>query len=175
MIKIIVVIALVAITGVIGFAATRPDHFTVQRSASIEAPAETVFALINDFHRWSSWSPYERMDPAMKRSFGGAPAGEGAVYEWEGNSQVGQGRMTMTATKPPSRITIALDFLRPFEAHNTAEFTLEPRGDRTAVTWAKHGSNPFIAKVMGLFMDMDRMIGKDFEAGLANLKTIAET
>ena len=146
----------------------------VQRSVSVKAPPEAIFPLISDFHRWSSWSPYEKRDPAMKRTYGGAAQGKGAVYEWQGDSEVGQGRMEITDTSDPSRITIKLDFIKPFEGHNVAEFALVPQGGVTNVTWSMDGPSPYIGKLIGVFVNMDRMIGNDFEAGLANLKAIAE-
>jgi uncharacterized protein YndB with AHSA1/START domain len=171
---VIALILLVAIVVVLVLAARKPAGFRIERATSIKAPPDKIFALINDFRNWRAWSPWERMDPNLRRSYGGAERGEGAVYEWEGNSKVGKGRMEIVEAPPPSRVAIKLDFLKPFEAHNTAEFTLVPRGDATEVTWAMHGPNLFIGKVMGVFMSMDRMIGKDFEAGLANLKAAAE-
>ena len=171
---VIAVILVVAIVVVLVLAARKPAGFRIERATSIKAPPDKIFALINDFRNWRAWSPWERMDPNLRRSYGGAERGEGAVYEWEGNSKVGKGRMEIVEAPPPSRVAIKLDFLKPFEAHNTAEFTLVPRGDATEVTWAMHGPNLFIGKVMSVFMSMDRMIGKDFEAGLANLKTAAE-
>jgi uncharacterized protein YndB with AHSA1/START domain len=166
------VVLLVAV--VLAFAATRPDSFSVRRAASIQAPPEKIFPLISDFSRWSAWSPYERKDPAMKRSFSGPAAGKGAVYAWEGNGDVGQGRMEIADAVAPSRVTLKLDFVKPFEAHNKVDFTLEPKGGATEVTWAMDGPMPFISKVITLFVDMDRMVGGDFEAGLANLKAVAE-
>jgi uncharacterized protein YndB with AHSA1/START domain len=171
---VIAAIALVAIAAVLAYAATRPDTFRIQRETRIKAPPDKIFALINDFRNWQSWSPWEKMDPALRRAYSGSDSGKGAVYEWEGNNKVGKGRMEIIEGPPPSRIAIKLDFLKPFEAHNTAEFTLRPEGDATEVTWAMHGPNLFIGKVMSLFFSMDRMVGKDFETGLANLKTIAE-
>jgi hypothetical protein len=171
----VVVLLVVLLAGILVFAATKPDTFGVRRATSIKAPPEKIFPHINDFRRWGSWSPYEHRDPAMKRTLGGAPSGTGAVYEWDGNNKVGAGRMEITATSPPSKITIKLDFIRPFEGHNIAEFTLDRNGDATTLTWAMHGPNRYIGKVMGIFLDMDNMIGKDFETGLANLKTLAET
>jgi uncharacterized protein YndB with AHSA1/START domain len=156
-------------------ASTRPSSFRVQRSAKIKAPPERIYSILSDFHRWSSWSPWEKMDPAMTRTHSGAESGKGAAYAWKGNKKVGEGRMEITEVSPPLKITIKLDFLKPFEAHNTAEFTLEPQGDATQITWAMTGPQAFMMKVMSLFMNMDQMIGKDFEAGLANLKTIAES
>jgi uncharacterized protein YndB with AHSA1/START domain len=171
---VIALILLVAIVVVLVLAARKPAGFRIERATSIKASPDKIFALINDFRNWRAWSPWERMDPNLRRSYSGAERGEGAVYEWEGNSKVGKGRMEIVEAPPPSRVAIKLDFLKPFEAHNTAEFTLVPRGDATEVTWAMHGPNLFIGKVMGVFMSMDRMIGKDFEAGLANLTAAAE-
>jgi hypothetical protein len=163
----------VIVAALLIFATTKPDSFSVQRMATIKAPAEKIVAHINDFHSWNAWSPYENRDPAMKRSYSGEANGKGATYAWEGNSDVGAGHMEITEASL-SKVTIKLDFLKPFEAHNTAEFTLEPEGESTRVTWAMRGPSPFISKVMSIFFNMDKMIGKDFEAGLANLKTLAE-
>ena len=174
MIKKVALIVVVLVAAILGYAATRPDTLHVQRAASIKAPPEKIFPLINDFHRWSSWSPYEKVDPAMKRAYGGAAAGRGAVYEWDGNNMVGQGRMEITDTSQPSRVTIKLDFVKPLEGHNVAEFTLVPQGDSTNVTWTMDGPTPYVGKLIGVFVNMDNMIGKDFETGLANLKAIAE-
>ena len=173
-IGIIAVVIAVLTAGVLAYAATKPSTFRVQRMVSIKAPPKTIFALINDLHRWSAWSPYEKKDPAMKRTFGGAATGVGAMYEWNGDKNVGQGRMEIVEAAPPSKVVIKLDFMRPFEARNIAEFTLTPQGNATNVTWAIHGPNLFIGKVMSVFINMDTMIGRDFEAGLADLKTIAE-
>jgi len=175
MIKTIDIVCGVLIATILVFAATRPDTFRVQRATTINAPPEKIFGLINDLHKWAAWSPYERKDPAMTRTHSGAMSGKGAAYEWEGDKNVGKGRMEITDTSPPSKVTIKLDFVKPFEAHNIVEFTLEPKGDSTNITWAMHGPSPYVSKVMGLFFDMDSMVGKDFEAGLANLKTVAET
>jgi uncharacterized protein YndB with AHSA1/START domain len=164
----------VAIAAVLVYAATRPGSFRVERSASIKAPPETIYPLIADLKLWSAWSPYEKKDPAMKRALSGAASGKGAVYAWDGDKNVGKGRMEIADTTAPTRITIKLDFERPFTAHNTVEFTLEPKGEATTVTWAMHGPSPFISKLMGIFMNFDRMIGTDFEAGLASLKAAAE-
>ena len=177
MLKILLYVAaavIVVVAGILIYAATKPDSFTVKRSATIKAPPERIFALIEDLHGWGAWSPYENKDPAMKRSFSGAAMGKGAVYEWEGNKNVGQGRMEILEATAPSKIVIKLDFLKPFEGHNTAEFTMSPQGDNTTVTWAMYGPSPYVAKVMGTVINMDRMIGTDFEAGLANLKAVAE-
>jgi uncharacterized protein YndB with AHSA1/START domain len=165
---------LVLIAAVLLYAATKPPTFEVQRTTTIQAPPEKIYPLISDFHNWGTWSPWEKLDPAMKRTHSGAESGPGAVYEWEGNSEVGKGRMEITAATPPSKVTIQLDFLEPFEAHNVTEMTLEPQGDATQVRWLMRGPNTYVSKVMSVFMSMDSMIGKDFEAGLANMKAAAE-
>lgn len=170
----IVAVIAVIVAGILIYAATRPDTFRVQRTANIKAPPEKIFALINDLRSWSQWSPYEKKDPAMKRTFSGAASGKGAIYEWDGDNNVGKGRMEITGATPPGKILIKLDFIKPFEGHNTAEFTLEPRSDGTVVTWAMYGPASFMMKAMGLFMNMDNMIGNDFAAGLASLKAAAE-
>lgn len=177
MLKTIAYIAIglaVVVAGILIYAATRPDSFRVQRSVSIKAPPEKIFALVNDLRGWSAWSPYEKKDPAMKRTFSGSPAGKGAVYEWDGDKNVGKGRMEVIETTPPGKILIKLDFIKPFEGHNTAEFTMEAKGDSTVVTWAMYGPAAFMTKLIGIFMNMDTMIGNDFAAGLANLKAVAE-
>jgi uncharacterized protein YndB with AHSA1/START domain len=174
MLKTITLILAVLIAGVLILAATKPDTFRVQRSASVKAPPEKVFALINDFNRWGAWSPWEKKDPAMKRTFGAATSGKGAVYAWEGNKDIGQGRMEIAESVPPSKVAITLDFVKPFEAHNRVEFTLEPKGDATNVVWTMQGDTPYFAKIIHVFINMDSTVGKDFEAGLASLKAIAE-
>jgi len=173
-IAIIAVVLAVAIAIVLILAAAKPDTFSVQRAITVKAPPETVFPLINDFHQWGSWSPYENKDPAMKRSYSGAASGKGAIYGWEGNNNVGAGRMEILDTSAPEKIVIKLDFFKPFEGHNTAEFTMLPQGDVTHVTWLMHGPAPCMSRLMQVFMNLDNMIGKDFEAGLANLKRLVE-
>ena len=173
-IAIIAVVIAIAIAVVLILAISKPDIFRIQRVATIKAPAESIFALINDFHRWGSWSPWESKDPAMKRTFSGAESGKGAVYAWDGNKNVGSGRMEILDTSAPSKIVIKLDFFTPFEGHNTAEFTMLPQGDATNITWVMYGPAPFMSKVMGVFMSFDKLVGKDFEAGLANLKQLTE-
>lgn len=165
----------VIVVALLGFAATKPDTFRIERSASIKAAPEVIFAYLNDFRSWGNWSPWEKLDSAMQRTYSGPAIGVGAVYEWKGNSDIGAGRMEIMESSPSSKISIKLDFTEPFEGHNTAEFTLKPEGEATTVTWAMFGPNQFIGKVMSIFFDMDKMIGKDFETGLANLKTIAES
>lgn len=174
MVKIIAMVIVVLIAALLVYAATKPDTFRVQRSTTIQAPPERIFALINDFPSWRSWSPYETLGPAMKRTFTGAASGRGAVYEWESNGKAGVGRMEITESIPPSTIMIKLDFIKPFEAHNIAEFTLATNGAATTVTWAMHGPLPYVAKVAHVILNIDRMVGRDFEAGLATLKAAAE-
>jgi hypothetical protein len=164
----------VLVAGILVYAATRPDTFRVERSTSVKAPPEKIFPLINGFHHWEAWSPWERIDPAIKRSYSGADSGKGAVYAWQGNKDIGQGRMEIIESTPPSGVVIKIDFIQPFEGHNTIEFRLERLGDTAKVTQAMYGPNPFISKLMGLFCSMDKMIGQKFEEGLANLKAIAE-
>ena len=173
-IAVVAVVLAIAIAIVLILAATKPDSFAVQRAALVDAPPERIFPLISDFRQWGSWSPYEHKDPAMKRTFSGAARGNGAVYAWEGDKNVGSGRMEILEAAAPSKIVIKLDFYSPFEAHNTAEFTMLPQGDETRVTWRMHGPAPFMARIMHVFINIDKMVGKDFEFGLANLKRLAE-
>jgi uncharacterized protein YndB with AHSA1/START domain len=174
-IAVVVVLALVVgIGAVLALAATKPDTFRVERRTSIKAPPERIFAFLNDFHRYEAWSPYEKLDPAMKRTYSGTANGRGAVYAWESNGKAGVGRMEIADASPPSKVRINLDFVKPFEASNIVEFILEPKGDLTNVTWAMHGPSPFFAKVMHVLFNMDSMVGKDFETGLANLKALTE-
>jgi len=173
--KTIAIVVVVLVLGVLGFAATRPDDFTVQRSTSIKAEPAKIYPLLVDFSQWPAWSPWEKLDPTMKRTLSGKVSGPGAVYAWDGSSKVGAGRMEVKEAVPPSKVVIQLDFLRPFEGHNVTDFTLVPRPDSTTeVTWMMRGPSPFVSKLMGVYVDMDKMIGKDFEAGLANLKAAAE-
>ena len=174
MIKTIALIAAVALAAVLIYANTRPDTFGVQRSATIKAPPEKIYAFINDFQQWRGWSPYENKDPAMQRTFGAVTAGPGASYAWDGNKEVGQGRMEISGTTAPTLVTIQLHFVKPFEAHNQVDFRLDPQGEATRVTWDMRGPAPYVTKLMGLFFDMDKMVGRDFEVGLANLKAAAE-
>ena len=173
-IAIIAIVLAIAIAIILIVAATKPNTFSIQRATIVKAPPERIFPLINDFHNWNSWSPWEKLDPAMNRTHSGAASGKGAVYEWDGNSKVGKGRMEITDVTPPSKVGIKLDFIKPFEGHNVAEFTLEPQGDSTNVTWVMNGPTPFVSKVMQVFISMDKLIGKEFESGLANLKSVAE-
>jgi carbon monoxide dehydrogenase subunit G len=170
----VLALLVVLIIAILLLAATRPGVLRVERSTAINAPSAKIFPLINEFRQWGLWSPYEHRDPQLKRTYSGAASGVGSVYEWEGNSSVGQGRMEILQSSPPGKIVIKLDFIKPFEGHNTAEFTLAPQGNGTQVTWLMHGPANLMSKVMGLFMNFDRMIGKDFEAGLETMKTVAE-
>jgi uncharacterized protein YndB with AHSA1/START domain len=168
------IVLAVAIAVVLILAATKPATLRVQRTTTVKAPPEKIFPLIADFHQWRNWSPYENKDPAMQRTYSGAASGKSAVYAWQGNKNVGSGRMEILEAPPPSKVVIKLDFFTPFEGHNTAEFTMLPQGDGTHVTWLMHGPAPLMSRVMQVFINLDRMIGEDFEVGLANLKSVAE-
>ncbi|MEP7366908.1 MAG: SRPBCC family protein [Acidobacteriota bacterium] len=163
----------VLLLGVVGFAMTKPDSFHVERSITVQAPPEKIYPHINDFHTWGEWSPWEKMDPAMTKTYSGAPSGKGAIYEWQ-SKEVGTGRMEILDSNPTTGVMIKLDFVAPFEAHNVADFTFVPEGGATKVVWAMNGPNNFVSKVMQVFMSMDSMVGNDFEKGLASLKTVAE-
>ena len=166
-------IAAIAVVVVLILAAMKPDSFQVQRSITIDAPPERIQPLIADFRAWGAWSPWEKKDPTMKRSFSGAERGAGSRYAWDGNKTVGRGSMEIVEAAP-SRVAIKLDFLAPFEAHNDAVFALQPQGQMTNVVWTMTGPTPFFAKIIHVFMNMDRMVGGDFEAGLAAMKAAAE-
>ncbi|GAA5785150.1 SRPBCC family protein [Chitiniphilus shinanonensis] len=173
MLKIILLVVVAAIAVVLVYAATRPNTFRIERSTRIQAPPAKVAALIDDFHAWQTWSPWEQRDPALQRTFSGPQRGVGAIYEYQGNKQVGQGRMEIIESSL-ARILIKLDFLQPFEAHNQAEFTLQPDGDGTRLTWAMSGPQPYLFKLVGVFFNMENTVGKDFDQGLAALKEQAE-
>jgi uncharacterized protein YndB with AHSA1/START domain len=174
MIKTIAIVVVVLLASLFIYAAMRPDSFRIERATSIKAPPEKIFPLINDFHQWEGWSPWEKIDPALKRTYGGTASGKGAVYAWDGNKDVGQGRMEIVQSLPPSKVALKLNFIKPFEAQNTVEFTLAPQGDSTTVTQAMYGPSPYISKLMGIFFSMEKMVGQKYEEGLANLKAIAE-
>ena len=174
MVEWIVVAVVVVVAVIVVLAAMKPDSFRVERSTTIAATPENIFPLISDFRRWPEWSPWEKKDPRMKKTLSGEPTGKGAVYAWRGDKNVGIGRMEIVGEAPPSRLAIALDFEKPFEAHNVVDFTLTPGAGATRVTWAMHGPANFVSKLMQVFMSFDRMIGKDFESGLASLKALAE-
>ncbi len=173
MIKKIALAVVIVIAAVLAFAATKPDTFSVERSTSIKATPEKIHPLINDFHNWTQWSPWENLDPNISRTYSGAASGVGTAYAWTGNGKVGTGRMEITESTP-AKITLKLDFLKPMENHCVTEYTLTPKGDVTEVTWSMHGPNKFMGKVFSVFMSMDKMVGKEFENGLANLKAAAE-
>jgi Polyketide cyclase / dehydrase and lipid transport len=175
MLKLILLGIAVAIAGVLAYAATRPDTFRVQRTTTIKAPPDKIFPLINTLRSGEQWSPYYRKDPAMKGTYDGPDSGAGATFEFAGNKDVGSGRVTITGSTPPGNVTMRLQMIKPFAADNVVEFTLLPRGGATDVTWSMQGQQPYLAKVMCLFFDMDKMVGTDFATGLASLKAIAET
>jgi hypothetical protein len=154
------------------FVAMRPDTFHVERSANMSAPPEAVFPFVNDLHKWSEWAPWDKLDPNMKKDYEGGP-GPGAKYHWVGNDKVGEGRMTITEAHAPNKVGIKLEFIKPWEATNATTITIMPAGVGSKVTWAMDGSQNFMAKMFGLFMNMDEMIGKDFEAGLATLGNLS--
>jgi uncharacterized protein YndB with AHSA1/START domain len=170
----VLAVVAVLVVGLALYIHSRPDTFRVQRSIAIDAPPQKIYPLIATMKAWDAWSPWEKKDPAMKRAFSGPPAGVGAAYAWEGDKNVGQGRMEVIEAVEPSKVAIRLDFVKPFKANNIVEFTLAPRGGSTAVTWAMFGPSTFLFKAMDLVMNMDKMCGKDFEAGLADMKRAAE-
>ncbi len=174
MLKSIALVIVAAVILLLAYAATRPDIFSVQRAITVQATPDKVLPLLTDFHRWPEWSPWEKLDPSMKRTHSGAANGVGAIYEWDGNDKVGAGRMEVTGVQAPSKVSIKLDFLRPFKSQNVTDYSLVNKGSATEVTWTMSGPSPYISKLMGIFVSMDKMIGKDFEAGLANLKAVAE-
>jgi hypothetical protein len=171
--KIFIALAVIVIVFVI-VVAMQPSEFHVARSAAISVPAPAVFTQVNDFHKWEAWNPWGKIDPAMKQAYEGAPAGTGAIYTWVGNKEVGEGRMTITESHPSDLIRIKLEFFKPFAGNSVAEFTFKPEGDQTVVTWSMAGENNFTAKAIHLFMAMDKMIGGQFEKGLAQMKSIVE-
>jgi len=173
MLRIILILVPIIIAVFVIVTALQPAGFRITRSANISAPPAGVFALVNDFHKWEAWSPWGKIDPAMKQTYGGPPAGPGSVYFWAGNGKVGEGRMTLTDSRPHEHILIKLEFLKPFAATNATEFNFKPEGGQTKVTWTMTGERNVILKAMGLFMNMDKMIGGQFEQGLANLNTAA--
>ena len=174
MLKYIGLGVLLLIVGVLVLAALRPDTFQVRRSASIKAAPEQIFPLINDLHRFNTWNPFDKKDPSLKGSYRGAPSGKGAAYAFDGNKNLGKGTIEIVDPAPASRVTMTLHMLAPFETRNTVQFLLEPQGELTRVTWAMQGHVPYLAKIIHLFIDMDRMVGSEFDAGLASLKAIAE-
>src|SRR5882724_8090568 len=175
MLQIILIAFAVIVVVLVSIVALQPSDFRVARSATISAPPPAVFAQVNDFHKWEAWNPWGKIDPAMKQTYEGAPAGVGAIYTWVGNKNVGEGRMTLTESRPSDLIRIKLEFFKPFAGTNIAEFTFKPEGNQTAVTWSMAGKNNFMAKAIHLFMNMDKMIGGQFEKGLASMKSVVES
>ena len=174
MLKKIAYIVAAIVVLILGMAALQPSTFSVKRSITIKAPAEKIVPLVSDFHQWALWSPWEKLDPAMVRTFSGAASGKGAVYGWNGNSEVGEGRMEILDVKGNASVDIKLDFMRPMEGHNDCLFTFDSKGDSTTVNWTMSGPVPFMSKIMTVFVTLDRMIGPDFEKGLSQLKAVAE-
>ena len=173
MLKKILALLAVAIVAVLGFAATRPDSFTVQRSTLVKASPAKLYPLISDLKAFNTWNPFSAADPTSKITYAGATTGKGAAYTWQGGES-GEGRMELTDAQEGSKVTYKLDFTKPMQAQNVVEFSLEPQGDATNVTWAMRGPMPFVSKVMTLFFDMDTMVGGEFEKGLVSLKALAE-
>jgi uncharacterized protein YndB with AHSA1/START domain len=169
MLMTVLLVVVVALAALAGFIATRPADFRLVRSRRLAAPPRAVFDLVNDFHRWPEWSPWEKLDPHLKRELSGPASGTGAAYHWSGNAKAGEGRMTITDSQPPSRVTIRLEFIKPWTATNTTTFDFAPSGGGTDVTWAMAGTNNFMMKAFSLFMDMEKAVGPDFERGLASL------
>ena len=175
MLKIVLLVVVVLLAVLAGVIAMQPPEFQVIRSATINAPANVVFDQINDFRKWEGWTPWGKLDPNMKTTYGGAAAGVGAEYSWVGNKDVGEGRMTIVESRPGEYVRIRLEFISPFPSVADNEFTLKPEGGGTGVTWRMSGQNGFVGKAMCLVQDMDKMIGPDFEKGLAQLKTAAQS
>ncbi|MBI4381117.1 MAG: SRPBCC family protein [candidate division NC10 bacterium] len=171
--KILIALAAIVVVFVV-VVAMQPSEFRVVRTATISAPAPGVFAQVNDFHKWEAWSPWAKLDPAAKTTFEGPPAGTGAIFRWAGNKEIGEGSMTITESRPNELIRFNLEFLKPMAGNSTAEFTFKPEGNQTGVMWSMTGKNNFIAKAMCLFMNMDQMVGGQFEKGLAAMKSIVE-
>ena len=171
--KILIALAVIVVALVV-IVALQPSDFRVARSTTISAPPPAVFAQVNDFHKWEAWNPWGKIDPAMKQGYEGAPAGTGAVYTWSGNTEVGEGRMTIMESRPSELVRVKLEFFKPFAATNTADFTFKPEGNQTLVTWSMFGDKNFMAKAVHLFINMDKMIGGQFEKGLASMKSAVE-
>jgi uncharacterized protein YndB with AHSA1/START domain len=171
--KILIALAVIIVVLVV-IVALQPSDFRVTRSTTISAPPPAVFAQVNDFHKWQAWNPWGKIDPAMKQTYEGAPAGTGAIYTWSGNNEVGEGRMTITDSRPNELIRVKLEFFKPFAGTNTADFTFKPEGNQTLVTWSMFGEKNFMAKAIHLVMNMDKMIGGQFEKGLADMKSVVE-
>jgi hypothetical protein len=171
--KILIVVAIIIVALAV-IVALQPPEFRIARSITISTSPPLVFAQVNDFHKWQAWNPWGKIDPAMKQAYEGAPAGTGSVYTWAGNNEVGEGRMTITESRPTDLIRVKLEFFKPFAATHTAEFTFKPDGNQTLVTWSMFGEKNFMAKAVHLVMNMDKMIGSQFEKGLADMKSAVE-
>lgn len=172
--KIILIAVAVVVVLFIIIVASRPSDFRIMRTARISAPVDVVFENVNDFHKWEAWSPWAKLDPNAKSTFSGPVAGQGASMAWSGNNKVGEGRMTIADSRPGESIRMNLEFLKPFKANNLAEFTFKAEGDQTVVTWSMSGKNNFMGKAVGLLMNCDKMVGGEFEKGLANLNAVAQ-
>ena len=175
MLEIILIAAAVVVIAFVAIVAMQPSEFRVTRSAAMAARAPEVFAQVNDLRKWDAWSPWAKLDPAAKATFEGPPAGTGAAFAWAGNNKIGEGRMTITDSSPNKLVRFRLEFVKPFKATNTAEFTFSPEGGRTVVTWSMSGTNNFMAKAVGLFINCEKMVGGQFEQGLANMKGVVES
>ena len=174
MLDIILILAAIAVIIFIVVAAMQPSDFRITRTGTITAPASAVFAQVNDLHKWDAWSPWAKLDPDAKNSFEGSESGVGAIMRWVGNNKVGQGSMTIMESRPDEFISFKLEFLKPFKATNTSEFTFFSENDQTSVTWSMYGKNNFMGKAIGLIMSCEKMVGSQFEKGLATLKSVVE-
>jgi hypothetical protein len=173
LIKALIILAVVVVVFLV-FVAQRPSAFRVTRSASIAAPPQAVFGQVNDLHKWEAWSPWAKLDPAAKNGYAGPPEGAGATFTWSGNNKIGEGRMTISESRPYEFIKFKLEFVKPFKGNNTAEFTFKPEGNQTVVTWTMLGQNNFISKAMQVFVDCEKMVGGQFEKGFVEMKAITE-
>ncbi len=171
---IVLAILFVVVVVFAGIVAMQPSEFRVTRSATMPGPAEAVFAQVNNLHNWQQWSPWAKLDPQAQNTYNGPDSGEGAIFQWIGSNQVGEGKMTIVESRPHELVKIKLEFLKPFAATNTAEFRFRPNGDRTDVTWTMYGTNNFMSKAIHLALNMDKMVGGQFEEGLANMKSVLE-
>jgi uncharacterized protein YndB with AHSA1/START domain len=174
MLKKILILLVLLIIGLGGYIALQPDNFRIERRMTVDAPPQEVFAQVNDFRKWDDWSPWAKLDPDATVAFEGPRAGQGAVFKWAGNDKIGQGTMTLVASKPGEFVRVDVEFVKPFEGKSTSEFTFRPQGDRTQVTWTSYGPMTFLSKAMCLIMNMEKMLGPDMEKGLVQMKAVAE-
>jgi hypothetical protein len=174
MIKLIAIALVIIVVAFVVVVTMQPAEFRVSRGITMSAPAPAAYVLVNELHNWEKWNPWQKLDPAMKMTFSGPPAGPGAAYAWVGNKDVGEGRLSIMESRPNELVKIKLEFVKPFTATNTAEFTFKPEGSQTAVTWSMAGEKNFISRAVGLFLNMDKMVGDQFEKGLADMKAAAE-